>query len=261
MKLPSKPARPKTALITGASSGIGRALALRLSKKGFSLILFGRNEIALRELGEELASPHRIVLCDLATEEGQARLVACIHDDVPDLVVNNAGIGFYGEESAAEAEGIMALNCRALVASTHAAVRRWRELRQPGTVVNVSSALAFTPTPGMSVYAASKAFALSFSEAEDAVARKWGSRVLTACPGRVVTSFGERASRGKRKSKQNFLFAMSADRAAACIVKQIEKQKAVYVFDWRTRFLIALSKILPRRLVMYILARNVQTRL
>jgi hypothetical protein len=267
MKLPSKqerpekPAGPRIALITGASSGIGHALALALSQKGYELILFGRNEQALRELEKELVSPSRIVICDLACEAGRSLLAKTIHDRVPDLVINNAGIGFYGDESASEAEAIIDINCTALVEATHAATRCWRELGRVGTCLNVASALAFTPTPGMSVYAASKAFVLSFSLAEDTRYRQYGIRVLTSCPGRVVTAFGERASRGGRKKTANPFIHMSADHAAMLMLQQIEKQKTVSVIDWRTKLLIFLAKILPRSLVMHILAKNVQQRL
>jgi uncharacterized protein len=258
---PSKQEKPKSVLITGASSGIGYILAERFFERGYFVIALGRNEEALKSL---IAPSHErctYFVQDLSTTAGQAKLEEIISIFCPDIVINNAGLGFYGETTHEEDKKTIEVNCTALVSSTKAALATWKKTRNRGIVVNVSSAIGFTPAPNMSVYAASKAFVTSFSCAEDFRARSFGCRVLTACPGMVATNFRLRASRGLSSREPDFsFFVMDGAKAADEILCQIDKQKKLHVFDWKTRLLIFFAKILPQKLVDWILFREIQKR-
>src|SRR6185295_4950732 len=185
---------PQKVLITGASSGIGAALARLLSAKGLSLIVTGRNEEALQQLKSSLSTPVDIVVADLSQKAGVERVLQVVTDQAPHLVINNAGLGFYGEATLQEANQVIDVNVRALVSITIEATKVLRQKNIPGIICNVSSVVAFQPTPYMSVYAASKAFVTSFSEAEDMVLKQYGIRVLSSCPGAVETDFVRRAA-------------------------------------------------------------------
>jgi short-subunit dehydrogenase len=182
---------PETALITGASSGIGEQFARQLSARGHDLILVARREERLRALADELAGTAQVVPCDLASEAGK------LHDRVRelgldvDLLVNNAGFGTYGPfvdgDHAHDADQVR-VNCEALVTLTHAFLPAIVE-RNRGGVINLCSTAGFQPIPYEAIYAATKAFALSFTEALNEELRDTGVRVLAVNPGPVPTEW------------------------------------------------------------------------
>jgi uncharacterized protein len=187
----------KTALITGASSGIGEAFAEILAARGMNLVLVARSADKLHTLAQTLSQQHgiraEVVPADLS-REGAAQEVYR-HTQalgVPvDLLVNNAGFGTYGgfDTLAAEREHEeLMLNVTALVDLTHAFLPAMVE-RKDGGVINVASIAAFQPVPYQAVYGASKAFVLSFSLALWAEYRKLGVRVVALCPGPTATNF------------------------------------------------------------------------
>ncbi len=187
----------KTALITGASSGIGEAFAHILAARGMNLILVARSEDKLRALTQALSEQHgiraEVVPADLS-REGTAQEVYRQTQalGIPvDLLVNNAGFATYGGFDTLaperEHEEIM-LNVTALVDLTHAFLPAMAE-RKAGGVINVASIAAFQPMPYEAVYGASKAFVLSFSLALWAEYRKQGVRVIALCPGPTATNF------------------------------------------------------------------------
>ena len=187
----------KTALITGASSGIGEAFAHILAARGMNLVLVARSEDKLRAIAQALSEQHSIradvVPADLS-REGAAQEVYRRTQALGvavDLLVNNAGFGTYGSFDTLapkrEHEEIT-LNVMALVDLTHAFVPAMAE-RKAGGVINVASIAAFQPLPYHAVYGASKAFVLSFSQALWAEYRKRGVRVVALCPGPTATNF------------------------------------------------------------------------
>lgn len=251
------------ALITGASSGIGMALARLLASKGWELLLAGRDEQRLMALSDDLLplSPSiRVVAGDLSTVEGRSGLIEYIKVEIPDLVVNNAGAGYYGEILELPMEKhleIMALNNNAVFEITVAAAAALKGAGRRGTILNVSSVAAFlSPFPGLAVYAATKAFVNHFSLSMDYELSPLGIRVLTACPGVVTTTFRRRAG-GKGDGEGRM--SMSADYAAAQLWWQIEKGRSLHLFDWRYRFVIRVAEyLLPRSWVGYLLHRSIQ---
>lgn len=192
---PAWPYRGGTAIVTGASSGIGEALARALAERGMSLLLVAlpREEEALRRVADELAERHgiraEIAPLDL-TEVGAPERLLDRADEVgfvPDLLVNCAGIGVFGPFAMLPTESQVAmvrLNVEATVALTSLFLPRMVERRR-GAVLLVASTAAFQPMPYHAVYAASKAFLLRFGEALWAEYHQHGVRVVTVCPGPV----------------------------------------------------------------------------
>ncbi|MBA2681747.1 MAG: SDR family oxidoreductase [Ktedonobacteraceae bacterium] len=189
--------KDKTALITGASSGIGAAFAKALAAAGTHLILVARSEEKLRILASQLATQYAIraevIVADLSGveaahtvfEETQQRGLTV------DILINNAGFGTYGPFETLDAEREqeeIRLNVATLVDLTHAFLPAMLARRQ-GAIINVASLAAFQPIPHMAVYAASKAFVLSFSEALWGEYRTKGVRVLALSPGETATEF------------------------------------------------------------------------
>jgi short-subunit dehydrogenase len=187
----------KTALITGASSGIGEAFAQALAARGMNLVLVARSEDKLRAMAQQLSGQHGIcadvVPADLSLEDAAQEVYRRTQElgVSVDLLVNNAGFGTYGHfetsSSQREHEEIM-LNITALVDLTHAFVPAMVD-RKDGGVINVASIAAFQPLPYQAVYGSSKAFVLSFSLALWGEYRKQGVRVVALCPGPTATNF------------------------------------------------------------------------
>lgn len=190
-----------TALITGASTGIGAAYAQELAARQTNLVLVARSEAKLEQLAEQLQRQYKnqvdVVVQDLTEPEA----AKAVFDSVAqkgrtiDLLINNAGFGEYGDF--AELDGtqqvkMIQLNILALVDLTHHFLPGMRQ-RRSGGIINMSSTAAFQPMPYFCVYAASKAFILSFSEALWAENQSFGVRVLAVCPGPTDTSFFQEA--------------------------------------------------------------------
>lgn len=187
----------KTALITGASSGIGATFARTLAAQGTHLILVARSEDKLRDLATTLATQHDIradvLTADLSRPEAGQKLFAATQQlgFSIDILINNAGFGTYGPFDSLDAERELQeimLNVAAVVDLTHRFLPGMLA-RRSGSIINVASTAAFQPTPYMAVYGASKAFVLSFSEALWAEYRSKGIRVLALCPGPTSTDF------------------------------------------------------------------------
>ncbi|MBU6270030.1 MAG: SDR family oxidoreductase [Betaproteobacteria bacterium] len=187
----------QTALITGASSGIGAAIAAELAARGTQLILVARSENALNQLADTLAARHGqrpvVIAADLAETGCGARLLQAVQARglTVDILVNNAGFGTYGAFEALEPEieqAQIAVNIAAVVDLCHAFIPGMLA-RGRGRVLNIASTAAFQPGPYLAVYAATKAFVLSFSEALWAEYRGRGVHVAALCPGAVDTGF------------------------------------------------------------------------
>ena len=187
-----------TALITGASSGIGAEFARRFAERGANLVLVARREDRLTALADELSSKYgttsTVVALDLSAPDATARLVAALEaeDVTVSTLVNNAGFGTHGMFAALDPKRLdaeVALDVAAVVSLSRAFFPGL--LERGGALVNVASTAAFQPIPRMAVYGASKAFVLSFTEALAWEARESGSalKVLALCPGPADTEF------------------------------------------------------------------------
>jgi short-subunit dehydrogenase len=186
---------PGTALVTGASSGIGEQFARQLAARGHDLVLVARRADRLERLAAELPAEARVVPCDLAADAvSLPARVADLGVDV-ELLVNNAGFGtsgpFLDHDPKRDAEQVR-LNCEAIVTLSHAFLPGMVERRRGG-VINVASSAGLQPIPYESVYAATKAFVISFTDALHIELRGSGVRVLAVNPGPVPTEWQEKA--------------------------------------------------------------------
>ena len=192
------------ALITGASSGLGREFAIQLASSAETLVLVARREPLLSELAEKLRKAHpalrvEILSCDLADPAGRNHLLHFLSSGelYPDCLLNNAGMGDYGEFRTSDwekTEKMIRLNMESLTHLTHALLPGL--IARRGAILNLSSLASTLPIPDFAVYAATKAYVTSFSEALRLELRDHGVRVLAVCPGPVKTGFGGVAMRG-----------------------------------------------------------------
>lgn len=251
------------ALITGATSGIGKSTAELLAQKGVNLILSGRNLQELHLLQEILSKKVsvQIIPADLAKIEERSRVIDVLHAQAPDLVINNAGFGRYGQALTYPTEEqvqILEVNGKAVLEVTLEAGRALISAKKKGVILNVSSAAAFQILPNMAVYAASKAFVSHFSQAFDFEFKAYGIRVLTLCPGMVATEFQSRAG-GKIDKQQAGV--MSASFVAEQIWKQVEELNPLLIIDWKYRVLTFLSSLLPTSWVATTVERTIAKRM
>ncbi len=190
----------KAALITGASSGIGKALAENFAKDGYNLVLAARGIAKMQALADDLQKRYKIsatvIGADLETNDGPAKLHADIkaRNITIHALVNNAGYGTFGEfkDSALAPElAMMQLNMNTVVALTKMFMPDL--IATKGKILNTASTAAFQPGPYMAVYYATKAFVLSFSEAIAAELAGTGVTVTALCPGPTASGFQDKA--------------------------------------------------------------------
>jgi short-subunit dehydrogenase len=215
-----------TVVVTGASAGIGAELSRQLASRGHGLTLVARRRGRLDRLAGELRTAHGVQVdvraCDLADPADRARLIAALRDDERRVagVCNNAGYGSVGTFAELDLErevGEVRLNIEALVELTGTFLPDMVELGE-GAVLNVASTASFQPLPGMAVYAASKAFVRSFSEAVHAELAGTGVSVTTLCPGFTETEFAQVAGAGSFEDKlPGFLVLNAADVAREAV--------------------------------------------
>lgn len=193
-----------TALITGASSGLGDEFARQLASRASHLILVARRRERLDHLKDVLEAMHpglTVTVCatDLSDAREREALLGAMEEAevVPDLLVNNAGLGDYGpfaEGGWERVEAMLDVNIVAVTRLAFALAPRMRA-KGSGAIINVSSLAGFAPMPELAVYAASKAYVTSFSEALRLELKGAGVHVTALCPGPVRTEFGEVAER------------------------------------------------------------------
>ncbi|ANJ71199.1 SDR family oxidoreductase [Ralstonia insidiosa] len=189
--------RGKTALITGASSGIGREFAYALARRGAKLLLVARSRDKLHELTTELRRDYAcdadFLTVDLSTTDAVPTVAHLLKatGTVVDVLINNAGFAAYGRFETipwTRQRDEVLVNCMAAIELTHLLLPGM-QARSDGAVINVASTAAFQPDPYMAIYGATKAFLLSFSEAVWAENRHRGIRVVALCPGATQTGF------------------------------------------------------------------------
>jgi short-subunit dehydrogenase len=255
----------QTALVTGASAGIGIDLAECFAKDGYNLILAARTERALREVADRLAKAHDVTVVPIAVDLGAIGGGAKLAGEIEkkglsvDVLVNNAGYGYAGAFNGSDIAtqlGMIDLNDRALVELTHI---YWPSMlaNNRGGVLNVASTAAFQPGPLMAIYYASKAFVLSFSEALWEEARGTDVRVSCLCPGPTVSKFRERAGTDKKKLSQAST-PMSSASVATLGYRAWQSNKRVEITGLRNRMLAGLVPFLPRTTILGIV-RNLQS--
>ncbi len=245
----------KTALITGASSGIGEQLAFHFAKDHINLILVARSEGKLHALAQHLHSEYHVEVWVIRKDLERIEAVDELYQEIKglgiqvDFLVNNAGFGLYGSflETDVEQEMQMVnLNVKTLTYMTKLFVRDM-EKRQAGKILNVASIAAFQPGPLMAVYYATKAYVLSFSEALENELRNHGITVTALCPGPTQTDFGNRANLGESKLFQHGV--MDVKTVAKLGYEQFISGKRIVIPGFKYRLLVSLIRFFPRRLI------------
>lgn len=244
-----------TALITGASAGIGRELARQLANRARTLVLVARREQRLTELRAELLNRNaqlivqtRVVdLSDKSQIDGLVRWLEQNKIEV-DFLINNAGLGDYGTVATSDIERdnrIIQVNIAALTFLTRQLLP-WMIERKRGAILNVSSSAGFLPIPGMAVYAASKAFVNSFTEALRAELHNTGVSVTALCPGPVHTEFGDAAKRpgGQPETGPEFIY-VSVEQTARDALAAIESDKPLVIPGFFMKMAMFLVRIMP----------------
>ncbi|MBM4280941.1 MAG: SDR family oxidoreductase [Deltaproteobacteria bacterium] len=256
--------RGATALVTGASSGIGAALARQLAARGAHLILVARRQDRLDELGAALRSTCGvqvdIVAADLSAPAGLDAVVAAVGARVVDVLINNAGagwIGLFADAPPARQLEIVDVNCRAVVGLTRA-VLPGMLARRRGHVVQVASVAGFMPGPRSSVYYASKAFVVSHAEALRHELKGTGVAVTVVAPGPVATEFQRRA--GVTGTMGGAALMSDVDVAAATL-DAVEGGAFLVVPGVGNALLVALAWLLPRRFAAALVDRLQRKRL
>ncbi|GLW63947.1 short-chain dehydrogenase [Actinomadura rubrobrunea] len=248
--------RYATAVVTGASGGVGAAFARLLAAEGSALVLVARDAARLRALADELRREHgarvEVLPADLAAPAGLERVAARVSDPrrPVDLLVNGAGalggIGPFARREPAGLERDLALNTWAPIRLTRAALPGMLE-RGHGGVVNVSSVMAFLPAPGGAPYAAAKSFTTSFSESLHGEVCWRGVHVTALCPGSVGGTRLHRSAGHRESGRLGRLLDVDDVAREGLAAVAAGRPLCVPGLDYRWRVLMA--RMLPRRLV------------
>ena len=242
-------------LITGASSGIGAALAKVFAAHGHELALVARRGDRLEALADEIAATGRprptVFTADLERRDGASAIAAELSSRglEPAIVVNNAGFGLRGAAATLSRDEQLAmidLNVRALTELSLMFVDS--VARHRGGILNVASLAAFLPGPGMAVYYASKAYVLSFSEALHRELSGRGVRVTALCPGPVPTEFQDRAGLSLPAAAR--MLELSAERVAQIGYDAFMADQRVVIAGIGNRVLVSLMRLMPHALLL-----------
>ena len=258
----------QTALITGASSGIGEAFAELLARRGDRLILLARSRDRLEALAARLREAHGVAVEVIAFDLGEPGCGPRLAAEVAarglsvDLLVNNAGFGAAGafaRQDPARDTAMIQLNVTAVTELAHAFLPGMLE-RGRGGIVNVASLAGFQPMPQMAVYAATKAFVLSFSESLWAETRGSGVKVTALCPGPVDTPFFEATGTPELRQAVPRGMMMSAVQVAEQSLQALAAGRPVLVPGLANQLVSLGPKLLPRRWLTLLSAAAMQRR-
>jgi short-subunit dehydrogenase len=264
--LENQNAQRQTALITGASVGIGRDLARVFAEHGHDLVLTARNRGQLEALAAELKQRHGVTVHVIAKDLAQPAAPLELFDEARsrgapiDVLVNNAGFGTSGPFDRTDVDAILNMLQVNVVALTHLTRLFLPEMlaRGHGRILNVASTAAFQPGPLMAVYYASKAYVLSLSEAIAAEVERKGVTVTALCPGPTATEFQKRAGvENSRLFQRNTMDAMTVARAGYA---GLMRGKRIVIPGMNNRALALAVRFVPRRWTTAIAKKLNETR-
>jgi short-subunit dehydrogenase len=243
------------ALVTGASSGIGEALARQLAERGYRVALVARNEEKLQALAGEIGG--EVFVCDLADAAARDGLIADVESRglQVEVLVNNAGFGVYKDfvESDRERELEQArVNVEAVVDLTHRFLPAMTS-RGRGAIINTASTAAFQPIPGNAGYAAAKAYVLALSEALHEETRKTGVTVTALCPGPVYSGFQEASGAEDFAKTLPKPMWRHPDAVAKAALKAADRGKRLVVPGAPNRISGAMARFSPRPVLLRVL--------
>jgi uncharacterized protein len=245
----------KTALITGASGGIGLDFAKKFAENNYNLVLVARSEGKLKEIAKDLENKHKISVKILAKDLSKRETPPEIYDELKtagvtvDVLVNNAGFATYGlfhELDTAKELELIDLNVSSLVHLSRLFLPDMIA-RKSGKILNVASTASFQPGPLMADYYASKAYVLHFSEALANELKGTGVTVTALCPGPTVSGFQERAAMTESKLVQSGL--METRKVVDIGYKALMSGKPIVIPGFRNQMLAFATRLLPRNMV------------
>jgi hypothetical protein len=242
----------KWALVTGASAGIGVALARELARQGAKLILTARRKDRLESLAAEFAAEGvetRIVVADLGNPDAPEQIYDATRDLAVDILVNNAGLGQYGAFHLSPPEqefSMVRVKCEAVVRLTRLFLPRMVERRR-GWVLVVASTASFQPVPYLSTYAATKAFDRFFALGLAAEVAQYGIYVTALCPGTTESEFFEVARASVFRSRK----LQSAEEVARLAIAALARGQRTFLPKPSARFTAFLVRLLPVGLITH----------
>ncbi len=256
--------RRTTALVTGASSGIGAELAQQLARRGADVVLVARSADRLEELAASLTAQHGVRATPLACDLGGPGAATTLADElarlqiVPTMLVNNAGVGLtraFADTDEAALAGQVALNVSAVVELTRLLLPGLLAARA-GALVNVASLSAYQPLPGMAVYAASKAFVLHLTEALSAELADTDLRVVAVSPGPTRSAFYDASG----TAEDGVRFQEPAE-VARTVLDALDARRTPpsVISGRRNAAQVRLARLLPRPTVLRLAARSVRS--
>lgn len=260
----------KTTLITGASGGIGEAIAKRLAEKKENLMLVARNETKLRRLSQELSQQYHVKVDFIAADLFNPEAPEAIYQECRlrqlevSSLINNAGIGSGGEFAGADLkrlENMLQLNNGALVSLTHLFMQDMLK-RKAGTIVNMGSLISFAPVPYMALYGASKAFVRFFSQALYEECKPYGVHVMFFAPGLTSTNFMEAAALKNETGDALIAGAptQTAEEVAEEFMKAYYNRKRAAISGRINRMAVKLLTVIPNPVIAASSARTFKKR-
>jgi uncharacterized protein len=254
-----------TALITGASSGIGETFARELAASKTNLVLVARSQAKLEQLATELSSKYQIKTTVIPQDLTQTAAGQVVFEKVKaqglriDTLINNAGFGDYGafsDRPLSKLLEMVQLNIAAVVELTGLFLPLMQERKQ-GEIINVSSIAGFQPLPYMSVYAATKAFVLNFSEALWAENKDLGVKILAVCPGPTESEFYDRADFPDSATGLNGITMASSEKVVRESLKALNKgQSTVVTGGLSNQLIVNLPRLMPRDLLVDVVGKQ-----
>jgi short-subunit dehydrogenase len=253
----------RTAVVTGASSGIGAEIARQLAGRGLGVTLVARRAERLRALATELHDAHGIRAETIPADLTDAAARADIVDELTarglgvDVLVNNAGLSTFGAVQRSDPDReitMLRTDVEAVVDLCSRFVPGMVE-RGHGAVLNVASTAAFQPLPGQAGYAAAKSFVLSYSQAIRAELKGTGVSVTVLCPGPVDTEFGSEADFDVIDALPKFMWR-TPHAVAQAAVDGLDKGRAVVIPGVANRVSAHAARVTPRRILLPLLARQ-----
>jgi uncharacterized protein len=252
----------KTALITGATSGIGKAFAEKFAAMGYDLILTGRRLQVIRGVARELEKAHGIsvtvIIAELNNDKGiRAVLAAIKKSGAIDVLVNNAGYGIEGlfqDLPVREHLNMITVHIIAALRFMHAALPRMLT-RKNGIIINVASMAAFLPAPINGIYGGSKAFLAIMTESLHAEVRRFGVRVQALCPGFTHTDFHHKMGVETDLNNRRNVFWMTPEQVVDISLKCLKRGNVICIPGFRNKIVLSLARIMPRRLYYRIIEK------